>query len=195
MSRPWLNIHLPLFEVMMKIQELVNNVSLKLLAIAACSLMAISSVHAAYPDKPIRWIVPFPPGGAMDSIARSVAEQLSRKFGQPVVIENKAGAGGNLGVDFVAKSPADGYTMVITSIGMVTNRHLYAKLSYDPLKDFAPVSMLAVVPNMLVVNPTKVKAKNLRDLISEVKAKPGKRLMHQRVTELQSIWPVNCSHP
>jgi len=143
----------------MKIHKVLNNISLKLLVVAAFGWMAISSVHAAYPEKPIRWIVPFPPGGAMDSIARSVGEQLSRRVGQPVVIENKAGAGGNLGVDFVAKSPADGYTMVITSIGMVTNRHLYAKLSYDPIKDFAPVSMLAVVPNVLVVNPTKVKAK------------------------------------
>ncbi len=137
---------------------------------AALSLPA----HAAYPDKPIRWIVPFPPGGAMDGIARTLGEQLARKFGQPVVVENKPGAGGNLGVDFVAKAPADGYTMVITSIGMVTNRHLYAKLSYDPLKDFAPVSQLAVVPNMLVVNPGKVKARNVRDLIAEAKAKPGK---------------------
>jgi tripartite-type tricarboxylate transporter receptor subunit TctC len=110
----------------------------------------------------------------MDGIARTLGEQLARKFGQPVIIENKPGAGGNLGVDAVAKAPADGYTMVITSIGMVTNRHLYAKLSYDPLKDFTPVSQLAVVPNMLVVNPDKVKARNLRDLIAEAKAKPGK---------------------
>ena len=80
--------------------------------------------HAGYPDKPIRWIVPFPPGGAMDSIARTLSEQLARKFGQPVVVENKPGAGGNRGVDIGAKAPADGYTMVITSIGMVTNRYL-----------------------------------------------------------------------
>jgi len=132
------------------------------------------SAHAAYPDKPIRWIVPFPPGGAMDGIARTLAEQLARKFGQAVVVENRSGAGGNVGVEVAAKAPADGYTMVITSIGMVTNRHLYAKLSYDPLKDFAPVSQLAVVPNMLVVNPGNVKARSLRDLIAEAKAKPGK---------------------
>jgi tripartite-type tricarboxylate transporter receptor subunit TctC len=131
------------------------------------------SAHAAYPDKPIRWVVPFPPGGAMDGIARTLGEQLARKFGQAVVVENKPGAGGNLGVDAVAKAPADGYTMVITSIGMVTNRHLYAKLSYDPLKDFAPVCQLAVVPNMLVVNPGKVKARTLRELIAEAKSRPG----------------------
>jgi tripartite-type tricarboxylate transporter receptor subunit TctC len=89
-------------------------------------------------------------------------------------VENKAGAGGNVGVDFVAKAPADGYTMVITSIGMVTNRHLYAKLNYDPMKDFAPVSQLAVVPNMLVVNPAKVKARTVGDLVAEAKTRPGK---------------------
>jgi tripartite-type tricarboxylate transporter receptor subunit TctC len=130
--------------------------------------------HAAYPDKPIRWVVPFPPGGAMDGIARALAEPLARRLGQPVVVENKPGAGGNLGVDQVAKAPADGHTMLITSIGMVTNRHLYARLSYDPMKDFAPVSQLAVVPNMLVVNPARVKARNLRELIAEAKAQPGK---------------------
>lgn len=137
---------------------------------AALSLPA----QAAYPDKPVRWIVPFPPGGAMDGIARTLAEQLASKFGQPVVVENKSGAGGNLGVDAAAKAQADGYTMVITSIGMATNRHLYAKLTYDPLKDFVPVSQLAVVPNMLVVNPGRVKARSVRDLIAEAKAQPGK---------------------
>jgi tripartite-type tricarboxylate transporter receptor subunit TctC len=144
-----------------------------ILAIAA-TFGAFGPAHAAYPEKAIRWIVPFPPGGAMDAIARSVAEQLQRRFNQPVVVENKPGAGGNLGVDFVAKAPADGYTMVITSIGMATNRHLYTKLSYDPIKDFAPVSQLAVVPNLLVVNPTRVPAKSVSELIAAAKASPGK---------------------
>jgi tripartite-type tricarboxylate transporter receptor subunit TctC len=143
--------------------------------LAFAALMgAFGPAYAAYPDKPIRWVVPFPPGGAMDAIARTVGEQLQRRFNQPVVIENKPGAGGNLGVDFVAKAPADGYTMVITSIGMATNRHLYAKLSYDPLKDFAPVSQLAVVPNLLVVNPGRVQAKSVPELIAAAKANPGK---------------------
>ncbi len=110
----------------------------------------------------------------MDGIARALAEPLARRLGQPVVVENKPGAGGNLGVDQVAKAPADGHTMLITSIGMVTNRHLYARLTYDPMKDFAPVSQLAVVPNMLVVNPARVKARTLRELIAEAKAQPGK---------------------
>ncbi len=133
-----------------------------------------ASAQSSYPDKPIRWIVPFPPGGAMDGIARALGEQISKKTGQPIVIENKAGAGGNIGVDFTAKAPPDGYTMVITSIGMATNRYLYPKLPYDPLKDFASVSMLAVVPNILVVNPNKVKARTLLELVVEAKEKPGK---------------------
>ena len=141
-----------------------------LASLLACTLPA----WAAYPEKPIRWIVPFPPGGAMDSIARSLGELLQKRFDQPVVIENKPGAGGNLGVDAVAKAPADGHTMVITSIGMATNRYLYSKLSYDPIKDFAPVSQLAVVPNMLVVNPTRIKAHTLAELLAQVKAQPGK---------------------
>ncbi len=143
-----------------------------LLAALAAATLSVAA-HAAYPDKAIRWVVPFPPGGAMDGIARTLGEQLAKKWGQPVVIENKPGAGGNLGVDLVAKAPGDGHTMLITSIGMVTNKHLYAKLSYDPLKDFAPVSQLAVVPNILVVNPAKVQARNLRDLMAEAKQRPG----------------------
>lgn len=147
---------------------------LKTLAALVATATLSLAAQAAYPEKTIKWIVPFPPGGAMDAIARTLGAQLARKFGQPVVVENKPGAGGNIGVDTVAKAPADGYTMVITSIGMVTNRHLYGKLSYDPMKDFAPVSQLAVVPNILVVNPGRVKARTLRDLIQEAKANPGK---------------------
>lgn len=145
----------------------------KTLATAVFGTLLSLSVQAAYPEKPIRLVVPFPPGGAMDGLARALSDPLGRKFGQTIVVENKSGAGGNLGVEAVAKSPADGYTMVITSIGMVTNRHLYAKLGYDPLKDFAPVTQLAVVPNMLVINPAKVKARTVPELIAEAKAQPG----------------------
>jgi tripartite-type tricarboxylate transporter receptor subunit TctC len=145
----------------------------KVLACAVFGAVLSLSAQAAYPDKPIRLVVPFPPGGAMDGLARAISDPLSRKFGQTVIVENKSGAGGNLGVEAVAKAPADGHTMVITSIGMVTNRYLYAKLGYDPLKDFAPVTQLAVVPNMLVINPAKVKARSVRELIAEAKAQPG----------------------
>ena len=130
------------------------------MTIASATLVASLVAQAAWPDKPIKIIVPFPPGGAMDSIARTLGEQTSRRLGQPVVVENRAGAGGNIGVDTAAKSPAYGHTWLITSVGMVTNKFLYSKLSYDPQKDFMPVTLLAVVPNVMVVNPQKIKAQN-----------------------------------
>lgn len=128
----------------------------------------------AWPSKPIRWIVPFPPGGAMDVIARAIGPKISQTLGQAVVIENKAGAGGNIGTDFVAKSPTDGHTIMITSIGMATNRFLYPKLSYDPVRDFAPVSLLAIVPNVLVTNAEKNTAQTVADVVAIARTNPGK---------------------
>lgn len=144
------------------------------LAMALPLFTALPAAAAGYPDKPVRWIVPFPPGGAMDSIARTLGEQMQRKLGQPFVIENKPGAGGNLGLDAVAKSPADGYTMVITSIGIVTNPYLYPKVGYNAQRDFVPVAQLAVVPNVLVVNPQRVPARSVGALIKLAKSSPGK---------------------
>ena len=146
---------------------------------AAITLAAAPSSHAQtpggdWPSKPIRWVVPFPPGGAMDAIARTLGEKAAKTLGQPLVIENKPGAGGNIGADFVAKAPADGYTMMITSIGMATNKPLYGKLSYDPVKDFAPVSLLAVVPNVLVTNSTQPNVKTVADVMAAAKKEPGR---------------------
>lgn len=148
---------------------------LALLALAGLGLTAHAQPAAAeWPNKPIRWVVPFPPGGAMDAIARTLGEKAAKSLGQPFVIENKPGAGGNIGADFVAKQPGDGYTMMITSIGMATNKPLYSKLSYDPVKDFAPVSLLAVVPNVLVTNATQPDVKNVKDVIAAARSAPGK---------------------
>lgn len=148
---------------------------LALLALAGLGLTAHAQPAAAeWPNKPIRWVVPFPPGGAMDAIARTLGEKAAKSLGQPFVIENKPGAGGNIGADFVAKQPGDGYTMMITSIGMATNKPLYGKLSYDPVKDFAPVSLLAVVPNVLVTNATQPDVKNVKDVIAAARSAPGK---------------------
>jgi tripartite-type tricarboxylate transporter receptor subunit TctC len=134
-----------------------------------------SIIHAQeWPNKTIRWIVPFPPGGAMDVMARALAENSSKTLGQAIVIENKPGAGGNIGTELVARSQADGYTMLITSIGMATNKYLYQKLSYDPVKDFTGVSLIAVVPNVLVTNSTQPNVKNVTDVIANAKANPGK---------------------
>nr|WP_246525960.1 tripartite tricarboxylate transporter substrate binding protein [Polynucleobacter paneuropaeus] len=127
-----------------------------------------------WPAKPIKWIVPFPPGGAMDVIARALADSSSKTLGQTIFVENKPGAGGNIGAELVARAEPDGYTMMITSIGMATNKFLYPKLAYDPVKDFAPVSLIAVVPNVLVTNATQPNVKTVRDVIANAKADPGR---------------------
>lgn len=149
------------------------------MSLLAAGLLAAGSgaAHAQateWPVKAVRWVVPFPPGGAMDAIARTLGEQLNRATGQPFIIENRPGAGGNIGADLVAKAAGDGHTMMITSIGMATNKALYGKLAYDPQKDFAPVSLLAVVPNILVVNQTLPGVRTVADMIVAARRAPGK---------------------
>lgn len=148
------------------------------LALLATALVlpcaAMAQTVATWPSKPVKWVVPFPPGGAMDVIARTLGERLGQDLGQPFVIENRPGAGGNIGADFVAKQPADGHTIMITSIGMATNKALYAKLNYDPVKDFTPVSLLAVVPNVLVVNAARSADKSVKDVLAHARRAPGK---------------------
>ena len=132
-----------------------------------------AQTEARWPNKPVKWVVPFPPGGAMDVIARTLGDRLAQDLGQAFVIENRPGAGGNIGADYVAKQPADGHTIMITSIGMATNKALYPKLSYDPVKDFTPVSLLAVVPNVLVVNPARSSDKSVKDVLAHARQAPG----------------------
>ena len=155
----------------------MNRSRFNVLLLAATVLplgLALPAQAEEWPSKPIRWVVPFPPGGAMDAIARALGEKASKTLGQPVVIENKPGAGGNIGTDYVAKSAPDGHTLMITSVGMATNKFLYAKLSYDPVKDFAPVSLLAVVPNVLVTNTTQPNVKTVADVVANARAQPGR---------------------
>jgi tripartite-type tricarboxylate transporter receptor subunit TctC len=142
------------------------------------ALIAVFFGHAAlaqqYPSQPIRLVVPFAPGGGSDIIARTLSEPLSRQLGQPVVIDNKPGAGATIGADFVAKSRPDGYTLLYTTIGpQITNPFLMKSLPYDPVKDLMPVAMLAELDNVLVVHPS-VPAKSVRELIAYAKANPGK---------------------
>ena len=118
-------------------------------------------------------IVPFTPGGSTDILARSIGQELSKAWGQSVIIENIAGAGGSIGADKAAKSPADGYTLLMGHIGtLAVNPSLYPKLPYNPIKDFAPVAWVARVPNVLVVNPN-VPAKSVQELVALAKSKPG----------------------
>jgi len=140
---------------------------------AAVSLIAIP-VHAqTFPTKPIRLVVPFPPGGPADAIARPVAQKLTEALGQPVVVDNRAGATGTIGAGIVAKSPPDGYTLLTDPGSTLTiNPSLFAKLAFDPLKDFAPITILAAVPNMLEVHPS-LPVKSVKELIALAKSKPG----------------------
>jgi len=127
----------------------------------------------AYPAKPIRIIIPFPIGGIADVFARIVGSKMNEAWGQPVVIENRAGAGGNIGADFVAKAPPDGYTLVIGSIGThAVNVSLFRKLPYDPVRDFAPISMLLEAEGLLVLHPS-VPVRNVKELIALAKSRPG----------------------
>jgi tripartite-type tricarboxylate transporter receptor subunit TctC len=126
-----------------------------------------------YPNKPIRLVVPFPPGGTTDVIGRLIGQQLSIRLGQQFVIDNRPGAGGSIGTDIVAKAPADGYTLLLGTVASQSiNPSLYAHLPYNAAKDFAPISMLGVLPNVLVVNPS-LPVHSVQELVALTKAKPG----------------------
>jgi len=132
---------------------------------------------ADFPSKPIRFVVPYPPGGPMDTMARMLAEKVRGSLGQPVIVENRSGAGGNIGADLVAKAQPDGYTLVMGAVAThAINPWLFANLPYDPVKDFAPVTIVAAVPNVLVMNVefAQKNIEKLADLIDYAKKNPGK---------------------
>ena len=146
---------------------------LALLATASTAFAAPAALAQKFPDKPIRFIVPFPPGGGNDILARAIAPKMGEFLGQPVVIDNRAGAGGNIGTDLAAKSAPDGYTIVIASNQVTINPWLYAKLPFDIEKDFVAVAQAASVPMVLAVHPS-VPANTLKEFIALAKASPGK---------------------
>jgi tripartite-type tricarboxylate transporter receptor subunit TctC len=126
----------------------------------------------AYPDKPIRFMIPFAPGGTTDLIARMVGQEMSKALGQPLVIDNRGGGGGTIAADIVAKAAGDGYTLMMNHQGLTFNATLYSKLPYDTLNDFAAIAMVGVTPNVMVVNPN-VAAKSVKELVALAKAKPN----------------------
>jgi tripartite-type tricarboxylate transporter receptor subunit TctC len=144
-----------------------------LLALAASLFFSLAHAQP-YPAKPIRIIVPYAPGGTSDILARQIGPKLTEAWGQPVIVENKPGANGNVGADFVAKSAPDGYTLLLTDLGgLVISASVYPKLPFDPSKDFSPVVMVSYSPHVLAVHPS-VKASNVKELIALAKANPGK---------------------
>ncbi len=146
-----------------------------LAGLAAIALAQPAAAQApAYPTKAIRLVVPFPPGGATDILARNVAQKLSETWGQSVVVDNRPGAGGNIGSELVAKAAPDGYTLEMGTVGThAINASLYSKMPYDHVKDFAPIILVAGVPNVLVVNPS-LPVNSVQELIAYAKANPGK---------------------
>ena len=143
------------------------------LVVAVLLTSANASLAQSYPDKPIRIVVTFPAGGPTDAVARPISQSLSTTWGQPVIIDNRGGAGGIVGTEIVAHSAPDGYNLLIgTAGGMSINPSLHAKLSYDPFKDFAPISMLVINPQILVMHPA-LAASNVRELVALAKSKPG----------------------
>ncbi|MDM0115796.1 tripartite tricarboxylate transporter substrate binding protein [Variovorax sp. J22R133] len=136
------------------------------------------AAQSTWPTKPVRIVVPFAPGGTTDILARAVAPELSKAFGQQFIVDNRAGAGGNVGAEIVARAPNDGYTLLMGTVGTHgINRALYPKLPYDPIKDFVPITLVAAVPNVMEMNTAKAKElgiNNVKDFVAYAKSHPGK---------------------
>jgi tripartite-type tricarboxylate transporter receptor subunit TctC len=142
--------------------------------LAAVALLAAAAATAqTYPDRPVRLIAPWPPGGSVDTTARYINEQLGKELGQPVIIENRSGATGNIGSEAVARAKPDGYVLLINTITIATAPALFPNLPFDVLKDFAPISLVAEAPHLLIVS-NKVPAKNVAELVALMRANPGK---------------------
>ena len=145
---------------------------MKLFALLSAALLATAGQAQDFPNRPLRFIVPFPPGGSSDLIARAIAPRMAERMGQPVLVENRPGAGGMIGVEMVAKAPPDGYTIGLAAAGALSsNISLYASMPYHPERDLAPVSMLAMIPFFLVAHPSQ--PASLKELIDTAKARPG----------------------
>ena len=161
------------------------------LAVAAFATISLDSARAEYPDHPITIIACFPAGGGTDLAVRMIHVQLGLALGQPVIIENRGGAGGSIGTGLVARAPADGYTLLSCSSAFVVNPSLYAKVPYDPFKDFIPVMVIGASPNVFVV-PAQSKIQSMRELIAQAKANPGKMNWTSPASARPRNSPANC---
>lgn len=148
------------------------SISMRLLAALVAGLVSLAAPAQDYPQKPIRFVVPFPPGGATDALARLIGERMTESWKQQVVIDNRAGAGGNIAAEIVAKSPGDGYTMIIVGLSHAANLSLYGKLAYHPVKDFAPVTQAVAIDTFLVSHPS-LPATSVKELLALARARPG----------------------
>jgi tripartite-type tricarboxylate transporter receptor subunit TctC len=146
---------------------------LRLLCASLALALACPAAAQTYPSQPIRMIAPFPPGGSVDITARLIAEPLAKELGVRLIIDNRSGASGNIGMEAAARAAPDGYTIVLNTIPLVTNQSLFEKLTWDPIRDFAPIGMVATSPHVLVV-PAKVPVKSVADLVALARSSPGK---------------------
>ena len=172
-------------------------------AVALCGCSAIPAVAQTYPSHSIRFVVTFPPGGTTDILAREIGAQLQERWKQTVVIDNRPGAGGNLGADIVAKAPPDGYSILLGTNGThAINPSLYTKMPYDAIKDFAPITLVASVPNIFISHPS-FPARSIKDLVRIAKAQPGKIVyassgtgtaQHLSVELLKSLAQIDMVH-
>lgn len=171
-------------------------------ALAGMSHFSVLAQTGAWPVRPIKLIVPFPPGGGNDTMARLLSERLPAALGQPVVVENKPGAGGNIGTDFVAKQPADGYSLLLSSVNHVVNPSFFAKLPYDPLKDFEPVSLISTIPFALTVNAA-TPVTTMAEFFAMARAKPGSvtygsvgigSIFHLAAEQLKTLAGIDMLH-
>ena len=152
----------------------IHRVAIAALALVALVLASEAVGQAAFPTHGARLVVPFPPGGPLDAVGRAIAQKLTEAWGQSVVVDNRPGAGGNIGADLVAKSAPDGYTIVMGALSThAVNPSLYPSMPYDAVKDFAPITLVAVTPNVLVVNPS-LPVNSVQELVAYAKARPGK---------------------
>lgn len=181
---------------MNKISCIVGGISVFAVTSAACA-------QQNYPSRPVRWVVPFAPGGPTDIMSRAIGEKLGQRLGQQFVVDNRGGAGGNIGAEIVARAPADGYTIMIGHVGThAINLALYAKVPYDPIRDFTPISLLATLPLALVVHPL-IPANNVKELIALAQKRPGELNFasagnggptHLTAEVLKSLAKVNIVH-
>lgn len=175
---------------------------LLILAVAA-GFVGASAVHAqAYPAKPIRFIIPFPPGGPTDLMGRTAGDRLAKAWNIQVIADNRAGAGGNIGAEMCAKAPPDGYTICMMTVAQVISPSVYRKLGFDPQRDFSHITLMAVLPSMLTVHPS-LPAKNLRELLALAKSKPGELVYsstgngsspHMLMEMLKAMGGINVVH-
>src|SRR5215470_1444040 len=141
---------------------------------AACAAVALAATAAAadYPVKPVRIITPFPPGGSVDLVARLIGNDLGKTWGRQVIVDNRPGASGNIGTEAAKIAPPDGYTLLLNTLPFVTNQFVYAKMPYDPIADFAPISLVSSIAGLLVVHPS-LPVRTVRDLVALARTKPG----------------------